>query len=71
MLRNVLARQLHSGRTGSPARWAKPAWTALAAAGIAGDRRPQTLSVADWTRLLEALAALETSRGTRVTGQDP
>ena len=29
---------------------------ALAAAGIAGDRRPQTLSVDDWLRLLEALA---------------
>ena len=27
---------------------------ALEAAGIAGDRRPQTLSVEDWLRLLEA-----------------
>jgi 16S rRNA A1518/A1519 N6-dimethyltransferase RsmA/KsgA/DIM1 with predicted DNA glycosylase/AP lyase activity len=28
---------------------------ALQAAGIAGDRRPQTLSVEDWLRLREAL----------------
>jgi hypothetical protein len=31
---------------------------ALAAAGIAGDRRPQTLSVAEWIGLLGALGPL-------------
>jgi 16S rRNA (adenine1518-N6/adenine1519-N6)-dimethyltransferase len=57
MLRNVLARQLHAGEdaaTGPLVGQAKVD-AALAAAGIAGDRRPQTLSVEDWLRLLDAL----------------
>jgi len=49
MLRNVLARQLpHLGTGGRLDE-------ALATAGIGGDRRPQTLSVGDWLRLLELL----------------
>jgi 16S rRNA (adenine1518-N6/adenine1519-N6)-dimethyltransferase len=57
MLRNVLARQLRAGAdgaTGSPVGQARVD-AALAVAGITGDRRPQTLSVEDWLRLLEAL----------------
>jgi len=50
MLRNVLGRQLPVGQDGVDA--------ALAAAGIAGDRRPQTLSVADWIGLLGTLGPL-------------
>jgi 16S rRNA (adenine1518-N6/adenine1519-N6)-dimethyltransferase len=47
MLRNVLPRQLpHLGETLD---------AALARAGIDGARRPQTLSVAEWVGLLEAL----------------
>jgi 16S rRNA (adenine1518-N6/adenine1519-N6)-dimethyltransferase len=58
MLRNVLARQLRSGIDGATGPLVGQARVdaALAAAGIAGDRRPQTLSVDDWVRLLEALA---------------
>ena len=58
MLRNVLARQLHRGADGASGPLVGQAGvdTALAAAGIAGDRRPQTLSVDDWLRLLEAFA---------------
>jgi len=58
MLRNVLARQLHAGEDGASGPLVGQARVdaALAAAGIAGDRRPQTLSVADWLRLLEALS---------------
>jgi 16S rRNA (adenine1518-N6/adenine1519-N6)-dimethyltransferase len=58
MLRNVLARQLHQGEDGASGPLVGQARVdaALAAAGIAGDRRPQTLSVADWLRLLEVLA---------------
>ena len=49
MLRNVLARQLpHLGTGGRLDQ-------ALETAGIAGDRRPQTLSVGDWLRLFELL----------------
>ena len=57
MLRNVLGRQLHEGVDGASGRLAGQARVdaALATAGIAGDRRPQTLSVGDWLRLLEAL----------------
>lgn len=47
MLRNVLARQLPHLGTGGRLD------AALASAGIAGDRRPQTLSVEDWLRLFE------------------
>lgn len=47
MLRNVLPRQLpHLG---------EQLGAALHATGIDGDRRPQTLSVAEWIALLEAL----------------
>ena len=57
MLHNVLARQLHAGADGAtgPLVGQEGVDRALAAAGIAGDRRPQTLSVDDWLRLLEAL----------------
>jgi 16S rRNA (adenine1518-N6/adenine1519-N6)-dimethyltransferase len=58
MLRNVLGRQLHAGPDGASGPFVGQARVdaALAAAGIAGDRRPQTLGVGDWIRLLEALA---------------
>lgn len=58
MLRNVLARQLHAGADGAsgPLLGQARVDAALAAAGIAGDRRPQTLAVEDWIRLLGALA---------------
>ena len=57
MLRNVLGRQLHAGRDGASGPFVGQARVdaALAVAGIAGDRRPQTLGVDDWLRLLEAL----------------
>lgn len=47
MLRNVLGRQLPVGQ--------QRVDMALQTAGIAGDRRPQTLSVEDWLRLREVL----------------
>ena len=50
MLRNVLGRQLPLGQERVDA--------ALAMTGIEGDRRPQTLSVADWISLLGALGPL-------------
>ena len=58
MLRNVLARQLRTGDDGAsgPLLGQAKVDEALAAAGIAGDRRPQTLSVEDWLRLLDAVA---------------
>ena len=57
MLRNVLARQLHTGEDGATGPLVGQARVdaALATAGIAGDRRPQTLAVEDWLRVLEAL----------------
>ncbi len=57
MLRNVLARQLRAGPDGAtgPLVGQERVDAALATAGIEGDRRPQTLSVEDWLRLLEAL----------------
>ena len=57
MLRNVLARQLHAGDDGATGPHVGQARVdaALAAAGIAGDRRPQTLSVEDWLRLMDTL----------------
>ncbi len=58
MIRNVLGRQLRTGEdgaTGAPVGQARVD-AALATAGIEGDRRPQTLSVADWLRLREALS---------------
>jgi 16S rRNA (adenine1518-N6/adenine1519-N6)-dimethyltransferase len=58
MLRNVLARQLRVGEDGASGPLVGQARVdaALAAAGIAGDRRPQTLGVDDWLRLLAALS---------------
>ena len=50
MLHNVLARQLPI----EPARVA----AGLAAAGIAPDRRPQTLAVGEWLALREALTPI-------------
>ena len=60
MLRNVLARQLRSGEDRATGQLVGQVRVdaALAAAGIAGDRRPQTLSVADWLRLLAAFDEL-------------
>ncbi len=57
MLRNVLARQLRIGSDGAsgPLVGQDRVDAALAAAGIAGDRRPQTLAVDDWIRTLAAL----------------
>ena len=57
MLRNVLARQLHAGEDGASGPFVGQARVdaALEAAGIAGDRRPQTLAVDDWLRLLDLL----------------
>jgi 16S rRNA (adenine1518-N6/adenine1519-N6)-dimethyltransferase len=49
MIRNVLARQLRIGQDRVDA--------ALEAVAIAGDRRPQTLSVAEWIALLAAFEA--------------
>jgi len=46
MIRNVLARQLRVGQARVDG--------ALGAVGIAGDRRPQTLSVAEWMALFAA-----------------
>jgi len=56
MLRNVLARQLRSGDDGASGQLLGQARIdrALEVTGIAGDRRPQTLSVDEWLRLLEA-----------------
>jgi 16S rRNA (adenine1518-N6/adenine1519-N6)-dimethyltransferase len=50
MLHNVLSRQLPI----EPAR----VDAALAAAGIAPDRRPQTVAVGEWLQLLEALGEI-------------
>jgi 16S rRNA (adenine1518-N6/adenine1519-N6)-dimethyltransferase len=54
MIHNVLARQLpvDAGRVA----------TALATAGIAADRRPQTLAVGEWLALREALGPLGSDR---------
>ena len=63
MLRNVLARQLPIGQAAVDA--------ALAAVGIAGDRRPQTLSVAEWLALLAVMPGFGTDlRGRRSTPAD-
>jgi len=58
MLRNVLARQLHAGPDGATGPHVGQAAVdaGLAAAGIAGDRRPQTLAVEEWLQLLDALS---------------
>jgi 16S rRNA (adenine1518-N6/adenine1519-N6)-dimethyltransferase len=54
MLRNVLSRQLPVGQ--------ERVDEALAATGIAGDRRPQTLAVTEWISLLGALGPLPPDR---------
>jgi 16S rRNA (adenine1518-N6/adenine1519-N6)-dimethyltransferase len=60
MLRNVLARQLRTGPDGATGALVGQVRVdeALAAVGIAGDRRPQTLSVQEWLGLLDALDAM-------------
>ena len=62
MLHNVLARQLpvDAGRVAE----------ALAAAGIASDRRPQTVAVGEWLALREALGPLGSDRRGRRAGVD-
>ncbi len=58
MLHNVLARQLPVD--------ARRVTQALEAAGIAPDRRPQTVAVGEWLRLLEAIGPMpEDRRGRR------
>lgn len=59
MLRNVLARQLRTGEDGATGTLVGQGRVddALASVGIAGDRRPQTLSVEDWLGLLDAFQA--------------
>jgi 16S rRNA (adenine1518-N6/adenine1519-N6)-dimethyltransferase len=62
MLHNVLARQLPIPPDDVAA--------ALAAAGIDPDRRPQTLAVGEWLRLLEVLGPLGSDRrGRRADGR--
>jgi hypothetical protein len=58
MIRNVLARQLRIGQ--------ERVDTALAAVGITGDRRPQTLSVGEWIRLLAAFHEIGVPLGDRL-----
>ncbi|HET9346260.1 MAG TPA: 16S rRNA (adenine(1518)-N(6)/adenine(1519)-N(6))-dimethyltransferase RsmA [Candidatus Limnocylindrales bacterium] len=60
MLHNVLSRQLPL----EPAR----VDAALAAAGIAPDRRPQTVAVGEWLKLLEALGEIGPDRRGRTRG---
>jgi 16S rRNA (adenine1518-N6/adenine1519-N6)-dimethyltransferase len=55
MLRNVLRRQL----TGVPAERIE---AALDVVGITSDRRPQTVAVGEWIRLLEAIGPLPPTR---------
>lgn len=66
MIRNVLGRQLPVGQERVDA--------ALAAAGIVGDRRPQTLAVPDWISLLGELGPLPPDhrgrRGAHVSAAD-
>jgi hypothetical protein len=54
MLHNVLGRQLPAP--------AERVASALAAAGIAPDRRPQTVSVAEWLALLAILGPIAPDR---------
>ena len=63
MLHNVLSRQLPV----EPARVA----TALAAAGIAPDRRPQTVAVGEWLALLEAFGEIAPDRRGRRADEEP
>ncbi len=63
MLHNVLARQLPlpAGRVSA----------ALAEAGIDPDRRPQTVAVGEWIRLLEAIGPIGPDERGRATGRTP
>jgi hypothetical protein len=63
MLHNVLARQLpvDAGRVDA----------ALATAGIASDRRPQTLAVGEWLALLEAMGPICSDQRGRRSAQTP
>ena len=63
MLHNVLSRQLPV----EPARVA----AALDAAGIAPDRRPQTVAVGEWLALLEAFGEIGPDRRGRRAGDEP
>ncbi len=63
MLHNVLARQLPALAARVPG--------ALETAGIAPDRRPQTLSVAEWIRLLRALEPLDPTARGGASGSSP
>ena len=63
MLHNVLSRQLPV----EPARVA----AALATAGIAPDRRPQTLAVGEWLALLEAFGEIGPDRRGRRADEEP
>jgi 16S rRNA (adenine1518-N6/adenine1519-N6)-dimethyltransferase len=62
MLHNVLSRQLpvEPGQVAA----------ALAAAGIAPDRRPHTVAVGEWLRLLEAFGEIGADRRGRRTSED-
>ena len=63
MLHNVLSRQLPVDGTRVDA--------ALAAAGIAPDRRPQTLAVGEWLKLFEAIGPIGADRrGRRAADRD-
>ena len=63
MLHNVLSRQLPVD--------GKRVDAALAAAGIEPDRRPQTLAVGEWLKLLEAIGPIGTDqRGRRAADRD-
>ena len=62
MLHNVLSRQLPVD--------AAHVDTALAAAGIDPDRRPQTLAVGEWLKLWEALGPVGTDQRGRRAGDD-
>jgi len=63
MIHNVLARQLPV----EPARVS----AALAAVGIAPDRRPQTVAVGEWLALLEAFGEIGPDRRGRRAGEEP
>jgi 16S rRNA (adenine1518-N6/adenine1519-N6)-dimethyltransferase len=63
MLRNVLVRQLTIPAVKVDA--------ALAASGIGGERRPQTLSVDDWLTLRVALGPLPAEKARGVAGSPP
>ena len=63
MIHNVLTRQLPLPGDRISA--------ALAAAGIDPDRRPQTLAVGEWIRLLEAIGPIGADERGRRASRDP